>query len=1227
MASGNPSKGRQLWDRVFKRKAIKSSPDVQQVHPSPLIDSPIVARGHSGSTLPPGSMPAAPAASLTPPAEEETIDRFDQFGLLPMQGSASSQSIQPDRKYQVDIVAIHGITGDAYDTWKAPSGELWLKDFLPEDLPGARVYSYGYDADVFFTKGTGNIETFARTLLENLKQELLDDDQVRPIIFICHSMGGLVIKQAIVTSILKAGNYGTIKDRTYGIVFLGTPHRGSNQTAFPSLLANIANIGTPVLSRFIGKNRTDLINALKHEASGLEKLSYQFADQLAIIKIASFIEVDITPPASERIVDGVTGIINCAGERVIDMQGCDHRSICRFAQRSNNYRLILGIIKEWANTATGQTNAAKQGQDRQNVNELVEECQAALTFQGIDWRKIELQNRALPGSCAWAFDHPAFQAWLDRPQGPLWIKGKPGSGKSTLMEILVEDYENSSKHPDIVSLHFFFVGFGYSKNTIRSSPQGMYRTLLLQLLEQAPESTSKFQGYCGQRIGSCRRKGIQFEWDENDSNIIRQHLNIALERLGKADRPVRVFVDAIDEVDPSQSEDVALYLYQLDRRLRGLGFDFRVCISSRHLPINTVSEKHKIVLEKENRVDIENWVRTQFLDRNIVLRKSLTDSRMLQELESKIISCSNGIFLWVWSKVPNVIKFLNNDPDNLKLVEKTLEEVPEELGKIYADILRNLIVPTDRYDAYCLLNWATHALDPMHVGLLVEEVQFSDAYTLPPAGTTEECLKINIRIGRFSGGLLEVLYDAENSVALQDRIAEFIHPSVRLYLQNHGLGLFERLLPLLPSRSSSRSSHRSTENSKYQGRYNSTETDSAIPSGPESSSSRTSNSLIAGASQVEEQSLQKMAENWRTKWETHVMPHLQDMTAQTTRVKIAVLDTGINLDTPDTWGFRGRIQEFGDFISPEGNPSSEPSDTDGHGTHTTSMVLKLAPSVDIYAARVSESYNRKPLLGSIVNAINWAIMHDVDIISISLGYLEAELDTTWTPSRALANRALSRAIRSASDSGIIIFASSNLAWPRTIDGYIPVWSADGYGQVSAHSLPPSTGHNNFAFMSDGPSTRISNRHILPSGSSFATPIAAAIAATILGFAEINSEKSPEDVRSLVQDKISRMRWLESVFQFMSSSRDAFDFVVPWKLFNESDSNEQTLGKIVSIIKSSATNERASRYSVSTLSLVDSTVQTVDEVEEDDRVLPSSSEHSLQITRDLTVEPEVLEQSI
>lgn len=82
--------------------------------------------------------------------------------------------------YALDVIAVHGITGDAYDTWTHQNGALWLRDFLPKDLPGARIYSFGYDAELLYSRNTGNFESFARRLLEDIIRERQEEKVISP---------------------------------------------------------------------------------------------------------------------------------------------------------------------------------------------------------------------------------------------------------------------------------------------------------------------------------------------------------------------------------------------------------------------------------------------------------------------------------------------------------------------------------------------------------------------------------------------------------------------------------------------------------------------------------------------------------------------------------------------------------------------------------------------------------------------------------------------------------------------------------------------------------------------------------------------------------------------------------------------------------------------------------------------------------------------------------------
>ena len=119
-----------------------------------------------------GSLSSKPISTLPIPTSSAVAvpERLNKYGLLPLnfQTQRSSQTLQD--QFPIDIVAIHGLTGDAYTTWTDQSNQsFWLRDFLPAQFPGARIFSFGYPADIFFSLGTGDFETFARTLLEDIK--------------------------------------------------------------------------------------------------------------------------------------------------------------------------------------------------------------------------------------------------------------------------------------------------------------------------------------------------------------------------------------------------------------------------------------------------------------------------------------------------------------------------------------------------------------------------------------------------------------------------------------------------------------------------------------------------------------------------------------------------------------------------------------------------------------------------------------------------------------------------------------------------------------------------------------------------------------------------------------------------------------------------------------------------------------------------------------------------
>src|ERR1700761_8242071 len=51
--------------------------------------------------------------------------------------------------WRFSIVAITGLAGRAFDSWANDQGSMWLRDYLPQELPGVRIFIYGYPSKLY----------------------------------------------------------------------------------------------------------------------------------------------------------------------------------------------------------------------------------------------------------------------------------------------------------------------------------------------------------------------------------------------------------------------------------------------------------------------------------------------------------------------------------------------------------------------------------------------------------------------------------------------------------------------------------------------------------------------------------------------------------------------------------------------------------------------------------------------------------------------------------------------------------------------------------------------------------------------------------------------------------------------------------------------------------------------------------------------------------------------
>lgn len=103
----------------------------------------------------------------------------------------------PTPEQIIDLVAIHGLGGHYEEAWTDKNtNQNWLRDFLPDQVPQLRIMSWGYNSEVLGSTSVGNVTTFAQGLLVDLKAcRVTKALEKRPLIFVCHSLGGVVFKR------------------------------------------------------------------------------------------------------------------------------------------------------------------------------------------------------------------------------------------------------------------------------------------------------------------------------------------------------------------------------------------------------------------------------------------------------------------------------------------------------------------------------------------------------------------------------------------------------------------------------------------------------------------------------------------------------------------------------------------------------------------------------------------------------------------------------------------------------------------------------------------------------------------------------------------------------------------------------------------------------------------------------------------------------------------------
>lgn len=402
-------------------------------------------------------------------------------------------------------------------------------------------------------------------------------------------------------------------------------------------------------------------------------------------------------------------------------------------------------------------------------------------FDEMHTRRLEIDPAGCE-TCQWLPHHPDYRAWLDPKRlsehhGFLCISGKPGAGKSTIMNFAQQTLSQTFSECNRTTVASYF--FHARGRHLQKSVIGLYRSLLHQLLTEIPD----LQAILDDRslLPRDRVEGCP------PLNILKQLFSRAVLRLGQ--KSFVCFIDALDECDDNDIAEVVEYFEELAQNSITQNIEFRVCFSSRHYPHISISHGIRLILENQtgHTRDMEAFVSNHL---------KIKDRKLFCELKSKLLEKASGVFLWI----KLVVGILNKEYRHGGLrLKRRLEEIPSRLSDLLKEILhRDSEDPEDFLLCIIFILYAKRPLTPeefyhaLWSGLAMKNQGLVDdgLPDLQPSAVEYTLLgepnKVELYVVSSSKGLAEI-------TGVGQRRVQFIHESVRDYLvKDKGL---EQLLP------------------------------------------------------------------------------------------------------------------------------------------------------------------------------------------------------------------------------------------------------------------------------------------------------------------------------------------------------------------------------------------------------------------------------------------------
>ncbi|UKZ69594.1 uncharacterized protein TrAtP1_010600 [Trichoderma atroviride] len=703
---------------------------------------------------------------------------------------------RPPKERKVDIIFVHGLGGSSRMTWTKDHNldNFWPLTFLPHEpeIGDARIMTFGYNAK--FKPGSSGSSTisvldFAKELLYDLKYATdesspeLEDLRLgqKPIIFLVHSMGGLIVKEAYMQG-KDDPEYAAIIKAISSIIFLSTPHRGTNLAETLNRILKVSLVAKPM----------QFISELTSGSQTLQKLNESFRHVAEKLQIISFYETRPTPimksATSIMVLEKESSVLGYPGE-ISKPLDADHNGVCKYDGPDDpRYITIRNALKNLvakSNHKEGREHTARhassdssssnnsdfnaldrdrhrRGSRRASTKEeptnAPDTAEVAKANLGDYLSSAESPNqdfnffrdRWTVGTCEWIFSDQAFTSWLeDHRTSPhvLWLQGNAAGGKSIMSSFIIDKLARSG-----LPCYYFFFRFNDQK---KRSIGTLLRSLAAQMASSIPAYAYKLLDVASVTTDL---KAADFR------SIWQWFFKDTLFALGEeVGHPIYWVMDGLDEADTPSS----LIRLLADMDAAAVKIPLRILIVSRK-----THDLSSAFVRLGKRIDMDTiWIEGHPQDLLAYVEQEMDfteDSEYRDQVVAQLLERTGGNFLWLHLAVHKI-----NQCHTKLDVERALEDLPSGMHELYdrmALLVQNQPKASDRRLGQSILGWATCA----RRSLSIEELK--DAL----GGTSDmrEIVEIHRTVEDLCGGF--VVVDNEGKIAM-------LHETAREYLTGSAL--------------------------------------------------------------------------------------------------------------------------------------------------------------------------------------------------------------------------------------------------------------------------------------------------------------------------------------------------------------------------------------------------------------------------------------------------------